>query len=55
MGWIQYFNLLEKYNGDFSKATKEEMGWAEKGNPNDPVSALRLATEKFEKKKVGEK
>ncbi len=50
MGWIQYYNLLEKYKGDFSKATKKEKDWAARGNPNDPYSALELAREKFEKK-----
>lgn len=50
MGWIDYYNLLEKYNGDFSKATKDEKESAARGNPNDPISALDLARKKFKEK-----
>ena len=48
MGWTQYYNLLEKYNGDLSKASKEEMQVAFSGNPNDPESARKLAERKWE-------
>lgn len=47
MGWFQYYQLLEEHNGDLSKASKEEMNWAAKGNPNDPHSARALAEKKW--------
>lgn len=51
MGWIDYYNLLEKYNGDFeSKATQKEKEFAARVNPNDPISALELARKKFKEK-----
>lgn len=47
MGWFQYYRLLEQYSGDLSKATKEEMDWAARGNPNDPQTARDLAEKKY--------
>lgn len=51
MGWYTYYKLLEKYNGDLSKATPEEMDGAAKSNPNTPPRALEIAREKFNQKK----
>lgn len=48
MGWIQYYRLLEKYDGDLEKATGEELSWAARGNPNTPEAARALAEEKWE-------
>ena len=50
MSWIDYYRLLEKYNGDLEKATEEEMDYAFRGNPNDPSSARALAEEKWKEK-----
>lgn len=47
MGWFQYYKLLEKYEGDLSKATRLEMKWAATGNPNTPEAARSLAEEKW--------
>lgn len=47
MGWYNYYNLLEKYNGDLSKATKQEMTFAARCNPDNPRDARRLAEEKW--------
>jgi hypothetical protein len=48
MGWIDYYRLYVKYNGDLSKATKSEMGEAARANPNDPPSARALAKKKWD-------
>lgn len=47
MGWINYYRLLEKYDGDLSKATKKELDSAATANPNNPIDAKRIAQEKF--------
>lgn len=47
MSWTDYYFLLEKYGGDLTKATKGEMDWAARGNPNNPSDALALAKEKY--------
>lgn len=47
MGWFQYYRLLEQYNGDLKKATKEELDRAAKGNPNNPTDARLLAELKW--------
>jgi hypothetical protein len=47
MGWLTYYNLLVKYNGDLSKATAEEMDFAWRDNPNDPSTARQLAEIKY--------
>lgn len=47
MGWFQYYKLLEQYDGDLSKATKQEMKWAADGNPNNPHTARALAERKY--------
>jgi len=51
MGWFFYYKLLEKYDGDLSKAKDVELEAAAKSNPNDPVSARRLAEKKFNSKR----
>ncbi|GEM_PF-1600531 len=48
MGWLDYYRLLEKYDGDLSKATPEELEAAARANPNDPATALQIAMEKYE-------
>ena len=53
MGWLDYSRLLEKYDGDLSKAAKEELAEAAKANPNNPPDALALAKEKYKLKKGG--
>ena len=50
MGWYNYYTLLEKYNGDLSKATEKELEYAAWCNPNDPVTARHIAEEKWEKR-----
>ena len=47
MGWKTYYKLLEKHNGDLSKATDKEMKFARKDNPNDPSSARAFAEERW--------
>jgi len=47
MGWMNYYKLLDQYDGDLSKATRQEMDWAARCNPNDPPSARAIATEKW--------
>jgi len=48
MGWLTYYHLLEKYNGELSKATKEEMDFAYRDNPNTSPEARALAEKKWE-------
>lgn len=50
MGWYQYYTLLEKYEGDLSKANTMEMIQARNGNPNNPTDALALAKRKYKEK-----
>jgi len=45
-----YYNILERHHGDWSKATKEEMLSAFRENPNDPPTARRIAQEKWHSK-----
>jgi hypothetical protein len=51
MGWLDYYHLLEKYNGDLKKAKTSELTQAAKNNPLDPVSARQLAEKKWEEAK----
>lgn len=48
MGWFQYYKLLEDHDGDLSKASKEELEWAARGNPNNPADARKLAETKYD-------
>ncbi len=52
MGWYTYFRLLEKYNGDLTKATNDEMKDAYLSNPNNPPRALEIAREKFKQEQT---
>ena len=54
MGWVNYYDLLKKYDGDLKKATSDEMIFAARCNPNNPSEALKLARKKFEKEKDSE-
>ena len=45
---MTYFKILEKYNGDLNKATKKELDFAERDNPNTSLDALSLAKQKYE-------
>ena len=47
MGWYTYYRLLEKYNGDLSKASDYEKKDAYLSNPNTPPRALEIAREKY--------
>ncbi len=49
MGWYDYYTLLKKYGGDLSKATKEEIEYAARCNPNDPPTARYIAEERYKK------
>jgi len=55
MGWFAYYNLFEKYNGDLSKATKEEMDFAYRDNPNTPPEARALAEKKWKERQLKER
>jgi hypothetical protein len=50
MSWLDYYHLLEKHNGDLSKASTKELSQAAKNNPNDPFNARRLAEKKWKEK-----
>jgi len=48
MGWLDYYRLLERHNGNLNNITKGEFDAAAKANPNDPDSAMKLAKEKYQ-------
>lgn len=50
MGWLDYYNLIESYKGDLSKASKEELDFAARCNPNDPITAKQIAYKKWAEK-----
>ena len=50
MSWFDYYRLLEKYDGNLEKATKEEMAYAARCNPNNPPDARALAEKKWAEK-----
>jgi len=50
MRWLEYYNLLVMY-GSYEKTPKEKMKFAELINPNNSEEAMRLAQDKFDKKK----
>lgn len=54
MGWYNYYLLLDKYEGDLSKATEFELKAAANANPDDPKSALALAEEKYRENRLAE-
>ena len=47
MSWHDYYYLLEKYNGDLTKASPQELDYAKRWNPNTPEDARRLAEEEW--------
>lgn len=49
MGWIDYYNILERH-GSFTKAPKKELKAAALANPNDPITAMYIASRKYEAK-----
>lgn len=53
MGWMDYYRLYESYDGDLSKASKDELRQAARNNPNDPSTAKRIAKETWEREKQG--
>lgn len=55
MGWMDYYRLLEKYNGDLSKASRKEMAAAARANPNTPPAARSLARRKWHEKRAEKK
>ena len=52
MSWQDYYCLFEKYDGDLSEASKEELDYARRGNPNTPTEALELAQREWARKCV---
>lgn len=52
MGWLDYYWLIEKYDGDLSAATREELEAAARANPNDPESARGIAQEAYERRRA---
>ena len=51
MSWLDYYSLLEKYEGDLTRATIEEMQFAAKCNPNDPPTARAIAEQEYARKR----
>jgi hypothetical protein len=51
MSWLDYYELLEKYDGDLNRATQEEMLFAAKCNPNDPPTARTIAEKEYARKR----
>lgn len=47
MGWYDFYNLLKKYSGDLDKATKEELSFCWRANPDDPLKAREIAEKKW--------
>jgi len=52
MSWRDYYYLFEKYDGDLTRATGEELDCARRGNPNTPEDARRLAQQEWARKCV---
>ena len=52
MGWLDYYWLLKKYDGNLSAATPQELEAAARANPNDPESARRIAQEAYERQRA---
>jgi hypothetical protein len=48
MSWLDYYELLKKYDGNLRRATKAEMAFAAKCNPNDPPTARLIAQNVWE-------
>lgn len=52
MGWYDYYKLLEKYDGDLKAASKEEMDFCARANPNTPMAAARIAMREYYAERV---
>lgn len=52
MSWLNYYRLLQKYNGDLTKATPDEMDNAYRANPNTPDRARDIAETKWKEKEL---
>ena len=52
MSWLNYYKLLQKYNGDLTKATSPEMEDAYRSNPNTPDRARDIAEQKWKEKEL---
>lgn len=50
MSWIDYYNLLRKYQGKISLANPQEMREAARANPNTPSEAYKIAKQKYQEK-----
>lgn len=55
MGWIDYYRLLEKYDGDLDAARIDELREAAQANPNTPGAARLVAQSKWASKKMRER
>ena len=55
MGWFDYYRLLEKYDGNLSKAKKGELEYAARCNPNDPPTARHIAEEYYTNDQIHKK
>ena len=53
MGWYEVYTVVKAYDGDLSKATKTEITYLKRGNPNDFGSAVRLAKRKYSEERQG--
>jgi len=49
MGWIDYYKILKKTEGDLTKADPKEMIAASRANPNTPTDALNVARLEYAK------
>lgn len=47
MGWYEYYKLYEKYKGEIHKAKQDELDYARRSNPNDPITAREIAERKW--------
>ena len=54
MAWIDYYNLLIKYAGDLTRATRSEVIDVILKNNTDPDIALRQARQAYNKTLRGE-
>lgn len=47
MGWLDWYHLIKKYDGNLNRASSDEIRKCIEANPNDPISALKLAMDKY--------
>ena len=50
MSYTAYYRLLLKYHGHLRLASREELRAAQRKNADDPLSAIRLAKQKYQHK-----